>query len=252
MAADHHSGNPSAARASGLGWWAWLTSLSRHGRDRLAALGLAFCLATGLAAAALWGFADLAEDVASRETEGVDAVLRTWVAPVHAPALDWAALVLSLFGSELVYVLVAVVVILLGRRQRWGAAAGLILATGGAALLNVALKLVFQRARPEAAGALFPAAGYSFPSGHAMAAAACYFFLAYLAWRLARGWLRWVYAGALCGLALGVGWARIYLGLHYPTDVAAGFLAGFVWADAVVLGGYLLARGGAPCRVAAT
>jgi undecaprenyl-diphosphatase len=160
----------------------------------------------------------------------------------RSPALDWSALAISLFGSELVYVLAAVVGVLLIRQRRWGAAASLWIVTGGAELLNTVLKAAFRRTRPEAMQMVFPAEGFAFPSGHAMAAAAFYFFVAYLSWRLLQGWQRGVYTAALLVLVLLIGWSRLYLGVHYLTDVVAGILAGILWTGTVVISGLLLAR----------
>jgi undecaprenyl-diphosphatase len=77
--------------------------------------------------------------------------------------------------------------------------------------------------------------GFSFPSGHAMVSAAFYLFLAYLAWRYLRGPARAICIGALILLVGLIGLTRMYLGVHYLTDVVAGYLAGFFWTDGVVL-----------------
>jgi len=73
----------------------------------------------------------------------------------------------------------------------------------------------------------------------ASVAATCYLFLSYLAWRLLRGWAR---LACVTGLALLIGLSRLHLGVHYLTDVLAGYAAGFAWTDAVIIGGRLLAR----------
>jgi undecaprenyl-diphosphatase len=230
------------ARASPGGWRVWLSTLPESGRQRLGALGLALGLGFGVAVLAFWFFYDLAEDVASGETEAIDAAVLAWLQGVSSPALDWVALTVSLFGSELVYVVAPIVGVLLVRQGRWGAAASLGLVTVGAELLNYVLKAAFHRARPEAGRVLFPAEGFAFPSGHAMVAAALYCFVGYVAWRLLRGWQRWACVGGLALLVLLIGWSRLYLGVHHLTDVAAGYLAGFLWTDAVILGGRLLVR----------
>ncbi len=112
----------------------------------------------------------------------------------------------------------------------------------GAQLLNNVLKDLFQRTRPAPVAGLIPAQAFSFPSGHAMVAAAFYLFLAYLGWRLLRGWRQVAFTGTLLALILAIGLARLYLGVHYLTDVVAGYLAGFLWTDAVIIGGHLLGR----------
>jgi undecaprenyl-diphosphatase len=109
-------------------------------------------------------------------------------------------------------------------------------------LLNDVLKDWFQRTRPAPVGALIPAQAFSFPSGHAMVAAAFYLFVGYLAWRLLPGRWRIVCAVGLVLIAFLIGLSRLYLGVHYLTDVVAGYIAGFAWTDAVIVGGHLLVR----------
>ncbi|MBX0291971.1 phosphatase PAP2 family protein [Hymenobacter sp. HSC-4F20] len=99
-----------------------------------------------------------------------------------------------------------------------------LLAVAGAALLNQVLKTHFQRVRP--ASALVFQQGLSFPSGHAMIGLALYGCLAWLLWRHRRHPLL---ATALVLFAVLIGLTRIYLHVHYATDVAAGFAAGLLW-----------------------
>jgi undecaprenyl-diphosphatase len=145
-------------------------------------------------------------------------------------------------GSEGVALLGVVLLVLLGLRGRWGAVVGLLLAAGGAQLLNSLLKGEFQRVRPSPVLGMIPVQSFSFPSGHAMEAAAFYGFLAYLGWRLLQGGARAAYLAGLVFLVFAIGLSRLYLGVHYFTDVLAGYLAGFIWVDAVILGGHMLTR----------
>lgn len=95
-------------------------------------------------------------------------------------------------------------------------------------LLNLLFKTVFYRARPDILR-LVQAAGYSFPSGHSMISAAFYGFLIYLCVVFVKPpWSR-VISVALALLVLAIGVSRIYLGVHYASDVIGGFLAGFSW-----------------------
>jgi undecaprenyl-diphosphatase len=75
-----------------------------------------------------------------------------------------------------------------------------------------------------------------------MVSAAFYFYLAYLSWQVVHCWKRTVLMVGLVILVLLIGVSRIYLGVHYLSDVLAGYLAGFVWTDAVIIGSQLLAR----------
>jgi membrane-associated phospholipid phosphatase len=112
----------------------------------------------------------------------------------------------------------------------WGAA------VGGNALLNVSLKLVFARARPVHDGGLVLADGFSFPSGHASGSVVTYGMLAYLALRLLPG--RWHLPALLLAAlaAFSIGSSRVFLRVHYPSDVLAGFASGSAWLAMCILG----------------
>ncbi len=107
------------------------------------------------------------------------------------------------------------------------------LIVGGAAGINVLTKLIFHRVRPHLWPSLTPEKDYSFPSGHAMISLAVMVSLLLLAWPT-----RWRWPVLLAGglFVLLVGLSRLYLGVHYPTDVLAGWAAGGAWCCAVLLG----------------
>jgi membrane-associated phospholipid phosphatase len=240
VAAGSERLDPVVARTSATGWRAWLTYLATAGRGRLGELGLALVVGFGAGLLALYAFAALAEDVASQETQQLDTAVLLWLHQFSSPTLDAVATGLSLLGSELLVVLVVAALVALGYQRRWGAALALVLVVGGAELLNSVLKTLFHRTRPGSVDAIIAAQLFSFPSGHAMVAAAFYFFLAYLVWRVLRGWQRWAWAGALLLMVLLIGGSRLYLGVHFLTDVVAGYLAGFLWTDAVIIGSHFL------------
>jgi undecaprenyl-diphosphatase len=104
----------------------------------------------------------------------------------------------------------------------------------GSALLNVVLKLIFHRARPTV-NRIVEAGGFSYPSGHAMAAFTLYGVLTYLLWRHApNAYTRvlLICTGSLMILAIGI--SRIYLGVHYPSDIIGGYLASSAWLASCV------------------
>jgi undecaprenyl-diphosphatase len=107
----------------------------------------------------------------------------------------------------------------------------LLASTIGGIVLNAVLKLGFNRSRPTMFAPLVHAVGSSFPSGHAMNAAIVYTTVAYLAARLhKRRWARWlVMTAAFVVIAL-ISFSRMYLGVHYPSDVLAGIIVGLAWA----------------------
>jgi membrane-associated phospholipid phosphatase len=234
--------DPTVAAASPSGWRAWLQDLIFHGRTRLAASGLALSLGFAAALLALFLFAYLADDVMEQETEYLDTAVLYALRQIHSPSLDVAARVISAFGAEVLAVLMVVLLAILVWKRRWGAGAGLLLTVVGAQLLNDVLKDWFHRTRPAPVDALIPVQAFSFPSGHAMVAISFYAFLGYLAWRLLDGWVRVACVGGLALLVLLIGASCLYLGVHYLTDVLAGYAAGVAWTDSVIIGGRLLTR----------
>ncbi len=115
-------------------------------------------------------------------------------------------------------------------KRRWYALLALALAVPGGMLLNVALKHLFQRARPSFDEPLLTLATYSFPSGHAMGSTVFYGVLvAFVFWNV-RAW-RWrLLALAIAGLMIMlVAFSRLYLGVHYLSDVIAAFIEGLAW-----------------------
>jgi undecaprenyl-diphosphatase len=109
-------------------------------------------------------------------------------------------------------------------------------ASSGGWFLNSALKELFQRARPEVVPHLSQVLSLSFPSGHAMTSAAVYLTLGALLMRIADDRLTKVYCMTVAILAtIMIGASRVYLGVHYPTDVAAGWLIGLSWAMACLM-----------------
>jgi membrane-associated phospholipid phosphatase len=242
LAASERRTDPIVARSTPGGWGAWLRALLDHGEHQLAALGVT--LAAGFAAGllSLYLFAVLADQVLQKQTDLLDLAVLAWLQQFKTPTLDGLARIASFMGSEGVAIVAVLLLAAFGLRGRWGAAVGLVLAAGGAQLLNNLLKGEFHRVRPAPVLGMLPVQSFSFPSGHAMVAAAFYAFLAYLSWRVLRGWPRAACTVGLLLLVLAIGLSRIYLGVHYLTDVLAGYLAGFVWTDAVILGGQALAR----------
>ncbi|GAB3850005.1 phosphatase PAP2 family protein [Hymenobacter terrigena] len=149
---------------------------------------------------------------------------------LHAHAtvgLDKLALGLTAAGDPLpmgiLAVLITVGLAVWGTgRQAWFFG----LSVGGAMALNMLVKVLFARPRPALWLSLKPAFYYSFPSGHAMGAAAVATALGFLLWQHRGHWLAWV-LGPL--FALAVGWSRMYLGVHYPSDVLAGWTGSVGW-----------------------
>ncbi|SHK23188.1 phosphatase PAP2 family protein [Desulforamulus aeronauticus] len=112
----------------------------------------------------------------------------------------------------------------------------LVISLAGGSCLNYLLKSVFQRARPDILH-LVEVNGYSFPSGHAMVSTTFYGMIGYLLWLNLRkqGKSSWYVPVLTVFLILAIGLSRIYLGVHYPSDVLAGYAAGGVWLAACII-----------------
>ena len=174
----------------------------------------------------LWIFGLLAEDVVDREQFFFDAPILVFMHSRATPTLDTIMLFFSLVGYRFGVVPIdLLVLLLLVVRRRWGDVLFWSLAVGGAAILNLAAKRSFGRIRPDLWLSIAPETTFSFPSGHAMAAASIYATIAIVIGRLAPA-ARPTLMFAAPILIFAIGLSRIYLGAHWVTDVLAGFAAG--------------------------
>jgi undecaprenyl-diphosphatase len=187
------------------------------------------------AALFLFLFAWLSEEVFEGGLQQFDFRIRTTVHGFSTPQLTRLAQALTFLGSIgfLTVLFAACVAALLAagwkRHAIW-----LAVAVGGSVVLDVSLKLAFHRPRPVAFFGTAPLT-YSFPSGHALSSLCFYGALAGLSCariqsQVARI-LIWI---ATSVLVIGIGLSRIYLGVHYPTDVIAGYLAGAIWVSTLL------------------
>jgi membrane-associated phospholipid phosphatase len=186
-------------------------------------------------AGCLWFFSDIAEDL-----EAVVVILR------HPSTSTLATffLVISMLGSAEIFTLLGLVVAMMyGWRRRWLHVGTWLSALVGGAFLNQLLKELFARSRPTLPDPLLIEAGYSFPSGHAMGSLIVYGVLAYFTVLAFSNW------GARAAMVLGaaslvllIGFSRMYLGVHYFSDVVAGYAAGGVWLSALVTGMEIIRR----------
>jgi membrane-associated phospholipid phosphatase len=125
-----------------------------------------------------------------------------------------------------------------------------LIAMMGAGFLNTALKLHFRRARPDLPWALVQEHSFSFPSGHSVFAVVLYGILVYLALRhLRHAWERAAVIVGVVALISGIGLSRIYLGVHYPSDVAAGYFVGCIWLMTVMGSDWSVRRMAVPRQI---
>jgi membrane-associated phospholipid phosphatase len=204
-------------------------------------LGIFLFSALLIAIGALFLFGRLAEEMMEGDTQQFDSVVRNAVHQHATPQLTSAMQVFSFLGSVTWMVgfgLLVVCACFYFRRPR--IAGFLAITMAGVGALDYVLKLAFHRPRPIAFYGASPAS-YSFPSGHALGSFCFYGVLAaVLASRAGGRKLRsliWLTASLLVGL---IGLSRIYLGVHYPSDVIAGYLAGAVWVIAVTIADKIL------------
>lgn len=192
-------------------------------------------LVAGIAATALAGdaFVDIAEQVQAESPvlQEIDARIHEWARFTRTGGSTAFFTTLTIIGTPVglaALVAIACAALAFGRRWRW--IGYLVVTTGLGGLLNLQLKAFFARARPELAEALRDAHGYSFPSGHAMGSAVTFGALAYLALRVLPRWRQRSAAIALaCTMILAISASRIYLGVHWISDVGAGICAGVIW-----------------------
>lgn len=149
----------------------------------------------------------------------------------HVPpaALQWFALLTHLGDTAVLTGLgIGMALVLVACRQPW-LTFGWVLAVGGNSVLNHSLKQVFARARPLGSDGLALAPGFSFPSGHSSGAVVAYGMLAYLALRLLPA--KWHLPALLTAVAIAfsVGASRLFLRVHFASDVVAGFMSGSAW-----------------------
>ena len=234
---DHHV--PGVAR---------LERWRRFAADRLdpkVYLGLHVTVSFVVCALAVWLFAALVDAVLESDSiVNFDIAAAAWIHARVTPVGLRVFQVITDIGSPIVVSLL--VVAMAGwcwRRRERVLAIGVVIICAGEALLDKVLKTVIHRNRPEFAARFLHGQSFSFPSGHAFGSMVAYGLLAYLLitfYRPAPRARRLILAG-IATLILAIGVSRVYLGVHYPSDVIGGFAAGIAWLS-ICLTGIRLAR----------
>lgn len=200
------------------------------------ALFAGFVVVAGLAAA----FTEILEDVLVGDgINGIDEPAADWLARHREQWLTMTLKVVTLLGNSPVIAAIAlgVTAVVVWRSGRWLPAVAGVVGVAGIGLVILTAKAVVGRSRPAPPYALIAENGYSFPSGHATGTAAVALLCA---WMLSR-WVigSWPARVAVWALAVGVtgavGFSRVYLGVHFVSDVLAGWLLGAAWAGAVMV-----------------
>ena len=179
----------------------------------------------------LYMFIRLSTELIEKKTFLFDQKVIDIVQSFSSPVMDGVMLFITDMGSKFMLGLllgISMIWLFVKRKDVWGMRLFFITVAGGG-LLNLLLKNFFDRERPNI-NIIIEANGFSFPSGHSMGSMTYYGFLAYLILRSKRNPLSKLGLGILlCLVILLIGISRIYLGVHYPSDVLAGFIAGSVW-----------------------
>lgn len=201
-------------------------------------LGLHLTVGFFFVLAGLVAFATITQNVVEQASiTQTDMTVYEWL---HAHATlpgygGWS--VISALGSGLALSVLGVgVALLLLLRRRWVVLGGWAAAILGSGLLDGAFKVVIRRPRPATALDFLSHASWSFPSGHSMSSLVTYGMLAYLCTLMIKG-RKPLQIGVLLGallLILGIGFSRMYLGVHYFSDVLGGFAGGALWLSACV------------------
>jgi undecaprenyl-diphosphatase len=208
-------------------------------RNRLSTVEASALAGIGLVGASLWLFISIAGEVVEGETTAWDRRLLLALRSAADPAMPWGppwvqemARDITALGGVAVLTLMTLAVIgyllLSGKRH---AAVAVFTAVAGGLILSTLLKLGFSRPRPDLVphGAVVYTA--SFPSGHSMMAAVTYLTLGALLARVEASIAMKIYLVTVAVvLTVLVGVSRVYLGVHWPTDVAAGWAVGAAWA----------------------
>ena len=196
------------------------------------ALGVFLILGLVAAVAGTWAFVEIAGEVKEGTTQAFDEAVLHWIAQHQVPWIEETLVEITMLGTAVVVAtIVGVAGLFLWLTKHRYSTVLLLVATTGGFVINKVLKSVFDRPRPQVFEWGAHPISSSFPSGHTMSAVIVYTTVAYLAARLhRRRWSRWLtMLAALVVIAL-ISFSRMYLGVHYPSDVLAGATIGLAWA----------------------
>ena len=189
-------------------------------------------LRLGGATLALGTFVRITRELIEGDVSGMDSAILLAVAKKRTPWLTITAVDVTALGSITLVVLFSVftLVVLLVLRDRMGALQ-LFTASVGAGILTLVAKNLIERTRPAEAQQLIVVSGFSYPSGHSVSTSALYLTIAIIAGRYVQHTgARAAIFVAVSAVLIMIGASRVYLGVHYPTDIVSGISLGAAWA----------------------
>jgi undecaprenyl-diphosphatase len=190
----------------------------------------------GVALVTTSGLVKLHDEILKASFEQRDQAIQNWVHGFARPSLTEMMIGLSWIGSPLV--LTPAVTLAAGLMWWWGLKDDAVLVASaalGGVVLNEVMKLHFKRLRPDVPWAFVHEHSFSFPSGHSVLAMVMYGVIVYKTQDKLRS--NWARAALMVGaflMVMGIGVSRVYLGVHYPSDVAGGYFVGAIWLAAVI------------------
>jgi undecaprenyl-diphosphatase len=206
--------------------------VAAHARNAYATFGILILGGLTIGIVLTYGFAKIAGRVVSGKTTGFDDAAMKFMGAHQVPWITNALVEITSLGTGIVVaMIVAVSALFLWLYDYRNSSTLLLVTTVGGLMLNMVLKLGFDRPRPQFFNWGTHAVSSSFPSGHAMSAAIVYPTVAYLAARVQKGVVaRTVTLMSAAVLVLLICLSRVYLGVHYPSDVLAGVVVGLAWS----------------------
>lgn len=226
--------NPGIQRriASHPRFWGWLGK-----RFSSEPFGLRLTVGAALASACLFFFLSVVQDLIANEAVVLaDLRLLSLVQMYRMPGLNKVMLFLTYLGNwQVVTAGASLLVLYLALMRRWLWMLALFVSIGGGEILVQLGKVGFGRHRPDLVNALIPAQGPSFPSGHAFVAICFYGLVGWFAIDQVKTWkAKAAIAAMTIATVLAIGFSRIYLGVHWPSDVIASFGLGAAWLTATI------------------
>jgi membrane-associated phospholipid phosphatase len=171
----------------------------------------------------------LCTEVWEKEAFSLDRSLLLWIHQFANPQLDRVMLFITSLGNPgmVVTIFISTIAWLVMKRQYTDGIRFTVVCAGGV-IINQVMKLFFAKPRPELWTRLISEHSFSFPSGHAVGSMVVYGFIAYILAKELPIYRTYIYAAASI-LIIAIGFSRLYLGVHYPTDIIAGYGIGFLW-----------------------